>query len=189
MTEPVKNSGKSDVAWNSRRVLSWTLYDWANSAFATVVMAGFFPVFFMQFWSAGVDVNTSTARLGLGNAVAGLLVALAAREGDRPTPRADLVREAGLPLTTLESGVPLKAVDIVGVSLLYELNFTNMLTMLDLAGIPFFSRDRDESHPLVIAGGPAMTNPPPWSALLDGVVIAVTGSLLGTSLLAGFSCS
>ena len=54
------------------------MYDWANSAFSTTVMAGFFPVFFKQYWSAGVDVNLSTARLGLGNAAAGLLVALAA---------------------------------------------------------------------------------------------------------------
>ena len=58
-----------------RAVWGWALYDWANSAFATTVMAGFFPVFFKQFWSIGVDVNISTARLGFGNALAGLLVA------------------------------------------------------------------------------------------------------------------
>jgi len=60
---------------NRKAVWGWALYDWANSAFATTVMAGFFPVFFKQFWSVGVDVNISTARLGYGNAVAGLLVA------------------------------------------------------------------------------------------------------------------
>ena len=58
-----------------RAKFGWVMYDWANSAFATTVMAGFFPVFFKQFWSVGVDVNISTARLGYGNAVAGLLVA------------------------------------------------------------------------------------------------------------------
>jgi UMF1 family MFS transporter len=63
---------------NRRAVWAWALYDWANSAFATTVMAGFFPIFFKQFWSYGADVNLSTARLGLGNALAGLLVALAA---------------------------------------------------------------------------------------------------------------
>ncbi|MEW8500865.1 MAG: hypothetical protein AB2699_20350, partial [Candidatus Thiodiazotropha taylori] len=42
---------------------AWTLYDWANSAFATTVMAGFFPVFFKQYWSAGVEVTESTFRL------------------------------------------------------------------------------------------------------------------------------
>jgi len=62
----------------AKAVWGWALYDWANSAFATTVMSGFFPVFFKQYWSAGVDVNLSTARLGVGNAIAGLLVALAA---------------------------------------------------------------------------------------------------------------
>jgi UMF1 family MFS transporter len=61
-----------------KAVWGWALYDWANSAFATTVMAGFFPIFFKQFWSIGVDPNLSTARLGYGNAVAGLLVAAAA---------------------------------------------------------------------------------------------------------------
>ncbi|BBO92202.1 MFS transporter [Desulfosarcina ovata] len=61
-----------------KAVWGWAMYDWANSAFATTVMAGFFPVFFKQYWSSGVDVNLSTARLGVGNAAAGLLVALAA---------------------------------------------------------------------------------------------------------------
>ena len=63
---------------NRRAIWGWALYDWANSAFATTVMAGFFPIFFKQFWSHGADVNLSTARLGLGNALAGLLVAMAA---------------------------------------------------------------------------------------------------------------
>jgi UMF1 family MFS transporter len=63
---------------NRKAIYGWAIYDWANSAFATTVMAGFFPLFFKQFWSAGVDVNLSTARLGFGNALAGLLVALLA---------------------------------------------------------------------------------------------------------------
>ncbi|MDX9785724.1 MAG: MFS transporter [Desulfobacterales bacterium] len=63
---------------NKKAIYGWAIYDWANSAFATTVMAGFFPLFFKQFWSAGVDVNLSTARLGLGNALAGLLVAFLA---------------------------------------------------------------------------------------------------------------
>ena len=54
------------------------MYDWANSAFATTVIAGFFPLFFKQFWSAGVDTTISTARLGLANSVAGVIVALSA---------------------------------------------------------------------------------------------------------------
>ncbi len=61
-----------------KAILGWALYDWANSAFATTVMSGFFPLFFKQYWSFGVDVNASTARLGFGNAAAGLMVALMA---------------------------------------------------------------------------------------------------------------
>ncbi|MGM0428433.1 MAG: MFS transporter, partial [Thermodesulfobacteriota bacterium] len=59
-----------------RGVVGWALYDWANSAFATTVMAGFFPIFFKQFWSVGFDTTVSTARLGLANSVAGVSVAL-----------------------------------------------------------------------------------------------------------------
>jgi UMF1 family MFS transporter len=60
---------------NRKAIWGWALYDWANSAFATTVMAGFFPVFFKQFWSAGADVNVSTAQLGFGNSIASLMVA------------------------------------------------------------------------------------------------------------------
>ena len=63
---------KKKVIWG------WAMYDWANSAFATTVMAGFFPIFFKQYWSYGVDVNMSTARLGLGNAIASIVVAVMA---------------------------------------------------------------------------------------------------------------
>ncbi|MGA0104250.1 MAG: MFS transporter, partial [Steroidobacteraceae bacterium] len=61
-----------------RPVVSWALYDWANSAFATTVMAGFFPVFFKQYWTSGVEVSVSTFRLGLANGLASLLIALLA---------------------------------------------------------------------------------------------------------------
>ncbi|MGD9241235.1 MAG: MFS transporter, partial [Desulfobacterales bacterium] len=61
-----------------KAIWGWALYDWANSAFATTVMAGFFPIFFKQFWSYGADVNVSTAQLGFGNSIASLIVALMA---------------------------------------------------------------------------------------------------------------
>ncbi len=61
-----------------RSIWAWALYDTGNSAFATVVMAGFFPVFFKSYWSAGADVTVSTAQLGLANAAAGFAVALLA---------------------------------------------------------------------------------------------------------------
>lgn len=63
---------------NRKAIIGWALYDFANSAFATTVMAGFFPVFFKQYWSFGVDVNLSTARLGFGNSIASLFIALIA---------------------------------------------------------------------------------------------------------------
>jgi MFS transporter, UMF1 family len=63
---------------DKKAILGWALYDWGNSAFATTVMAGFFPIFFKQYWSHGVDVNMSTAQLGLGNSLASLLIALMA---------------------------------------------------------------------------------------------------------------
>ncbi len=59
-----------------KAVISWWFYDWANSAFILTVVAGFFPVFFKSYWCAAVDPTVSTARLGIGNAVAGLLVAV-----------------------------------------------------------------------------------------------------------------
>jgi UMF1 family MFS transporter len=61
-----------------RRKWGWAMYDWANSAFATTVMAGFFPVFFKQYWSAGVPVTESTFRLGLTNSLASLLIVVMA---------------------------------------------------------------------------------------------------------------
>jgi UMF1 family MFS transporter len=61
-----------------KAIFGWAMYDWANSAFATTIIAGFFPVFFKQYWSTGVDVNVSTARLGLANSIAGIAVAVLA---------------------------------------------------------------------------------------------------------------
>ena len=61
-----------------KAIFGWAMYDWANSAFATTVMAGFFPLFFKQYWSLGTDTTVSTARLGLANSIAGVVVAVAA---------------------------------------------------------------------------------------------------------------
>jgi MFS transporter, UMF1 family len=58
-----------------RIIFAWAFYDWANSAFTTTVMAVFFPILFKQYWSAGIDINVSTFRLGLANALASLVVA------------------------------------------------------------------------------------------------------------------
>ena len=61
-----------------KNVLSWALVDWANSAFATTVMAGFFPLYFKQFWNAGVPATESTFRLGLASGLSSLVIALIA---------------------------------------------------------------------------------------------------------------
>ena len=73
----------------------------------------------------------------------------------------------GLPLYTMESKDPLTAFDAVGFTLQYELSYTNILAMLDLAGIPFYSRDRDEHWPLIVAGGPCACNSEPIADFFD----------------------
>ena len=62
----------------NKPIFAWALYDWANSAFATTVMAGFFPVFFQRYWSTDVSSTETTSRLGYANAAAGLVIALLA---------------------------------------------------------------------------------------------------------------
>lgn len=81
------------------------------------------------------------------------------------------LRASGIPLGTLESGTPLRAFDLVGFSLLYELNYTNVLTVLDLGGIPLTSAERGEGDPLVVAGGPAAFNPEPVADIFDLVFL------------------
>ncbi|MBQ7858616.1 MAG: TIGR03960 family B12-binding radical SAM protein [Faecalibacterium sp.] len=72
-----------------------------------------------------------------------------------------------LPLYTMESKDPLTAFDAVGFTLQYELSYTNILAMLDLAGIPFYSKDRDGSWPLIVAGGPCACNSEPIADFFD----------------------
>ncbi len=81
------------------------------------------------------------------------------------------LRELNEPLFTLETKSPLKDFDVVGFSLLYEMCCTNVLTMLDLSGIPFRSADRDESCPLIVAGGPCTVNPEPIAEIMDAILI------------------
>jgi UMF1 family MFS transporter len=62
----------------NRRILSWAMYDWANSAFATVVMAGFFPIFFKEYWAGGLPATESTFALGAANSISSVIVAVVA---------------------------------------------------------------------------------------------------------------
>jgi UMF1 family MFS transporter len=68
----------TDEVIHVRQKWGWAMYDWANSAFATTVMAGFFPVFFKGYWNAGIDTATSTFRLGVANSLASLLIVMLA---------------------------------------------------------------------------------------------------------------
>ena len=82
-----------------------------------------------------------------------------------------LLRNKNRPLCSLESGMPLNGFDIVGFSLLYELNYTNMVNMLDLGGVPLLAEDRQNSDPFIIAGGPCTCNPEPVADFFDAIVI------------------
>ncbi|MBI4186580.1 MAG: TIGR03960 family B12-binding radical SAM protein [Chloroflexi bacterium] len=77
----------------------------------------------------------------------------------------------GIPLFSLESRRPLKEFDVIGFSLGYELTYTNVLNMLHLAGIPVLAAERDDSHPLVIAGGGCVFNPEPMADFIDCFVV------------------
>ncbi len=83
------------------------------------------------------------------------------------TDAADRMRELGLPLFSWESRRPVRAFDVVGFSLQYEMLHTNVLEMLDLAGIPVRAAERGEEDPLVLAGGPGCDNPEPMGPFLD----------------------
>ena len=81
------------------------------------------------------------------------------------------MKATGVSLFSLESRRPLASFDVIGVSLPYEQLYTNLLNMLDLARLPVWSADRDERHPLVIAGGGAAFNPEPVSGFVDAFVL------------------
>lgn len=81
------------------------------------------------------------------------------------------LRRRGLPLFSLESGRPLRDFDIVGISLGYELTFTNVLSVLSLAGIPLRASARGDGDPIVIGGGPCAFNPEPVADFFDAIVI------------------
>ncbi len=82
-----------------------------------------------------------------------------------------LMREHGIPLYALESKRPLACFDLIGFTLPYETLYTNALNVLDLAGIPIRSSERDASHPIIIAGGHSTMNPEPMHAFIDAFVI------------------
>src|ERR1700685_4264803 len=82
-----------------------------------------------------------------------------------------LMREGGVPQFTVDTHRPVRAFDVLGVSFATEMAYTNLLTVLDLSGIPLFSSERSGVHPLVIAGGHAAFNPEPIADFIDAAVL------------------
>ncbi|GIG65046.1 B12-binding domain-containing radical SAM protein [Phytomonospora endophytica] len=82
-----------------------------------------------------------------------------------------LMRERGVPQFTVDAHRPVKAFDAFGISFATEMGYTNLLTALDLAGIPIQSSDRTDDHPIVIAGGHAAFNPEPIAPFIDAAVL------------------
>ncbi|WP_312649186.1 TIGR03960 family B12-binding radical SAM protein [Aminipila sp.] len=78
-----------------------------------------------------------------------------------------ILREEKTPLFTLETKTPINVVDFLGFTLQYELSFTNILNILNLGGIPLRREERDESYPIIIAGGPCAYNPEPLADIVD----------------------
>ncbi|MBN9618461.1 MAG: TIGR03960 family B12-binding radical SAM protein [Actinobacteria bacterium] len=91
-----------------------------------------------------------------------------------------LLREHGIPQFTVDAHRPVGAFDLLGVSFSTELGYTNLLTALDLAGIPLHAADRDESHPIVVAGGHAAFNPEPIADFVDVAVLGDGEQVVGT---------
>jgi len=88
------------------------------------------------------------------------------------------LRDRGLPLLTLETATRLRDFDIVGFSLQYELNFTSVLSILDIGGLPLRAADRDPRDPLVLAGGPVASHPEPLAPFVDAFFIGEGEELL-----------
>ena len=101
----------------------------------------------------------------------------------------DIMRQEGYKLFTLETFTPLKELDVVGFTLQYEMSFTNVLNMLDLAGIPIRSDARSEDDPVIIAGGPCAYNPEPLSDFIDMFLVGDGEELLEKVLLLRKECA
>lgn len=97
---------------------------------------------------------------------------------------AQYLKERNLPLSSIETKLPLKNFDMLGFSLQYELSYSNILYMLDLAGIPFFAKDRAENFPLLIAGGPCVVNAEPVADFFDIINVGEGEEMLTQIVLA-----
>ncbi|RKX70434.1 MAG: radical SAM protein, partial [Spirochaetes bacterium] len=93
------------------------------------------------------------------------------------------LEEKLIPIYSLENGIPVSDFDVLAVTVGYELSFSNYLSFLKAGKIPIRSKDRNNRHPLIIAGGPAMTNPAPWGDFIDAVYIGEAEGRVSEDLL------
>jgi radical SAM family uncharacterized protein len=102
-----------------------------------------------------------------------------------------LLRENGMTQFTVDGHRPVGAFDVLGVSLSTELGYTNMLNAIDLAGIPLHAADRDQTHPIVIAGGHAAFNPEPIADFIDAAILGDGEQIVGviTDVVAAFKAA
>ncbi len=118
------------------------------------------------------EIGTSHFGLQILYAILNSKKSIAAERFYAPAPDMEgLMREKNVPCLSMESHTPLDRFDIIGISLLYELNFTNILTILSLSNIPFYAKERTDAFPLVIGGGPCAFNPEPLADFFDAFVI------------------
>lgn len=124
-------------------------------------------------------IYPDTYELGQANQALRILVnavndceGMSAERGFLPAPdMCDALREAGLPLFSIESCAPLAAFDAVGITLPHELAATNVLEALDLGGLPVRAADRSQDDPIVVGGGPCAYNPEPYAPFFDAINI------------------
>ena len=91
---------------------------------------------------------------------------------------ADILKKENIPLFALESQDPVRNFDFLGITLQYELCYTNILQILDLSAIPFYARDRQEDDPIVIGGGPCTYNPEPVADFFDLIYIGESEAVM-----------
>ncbi len=94
-----------------------------------------------------------------------------------------MLKERGIPLFSLEHKRPVSSFDLLGVSLQHELNYTSVLYLLDLSGIPLHQSERDERFPIVLGGGPCAVNPEPLAPFFDAFFIGEAEEVLGDLVL------
>ena len=126
------DNSTSQAGFTRRAQIGWALYDWANSAFATTVVAGFFPIFFKTYWSADYAAETSTLQLGLGSALASLIVLFAAPIGGAIADRGHH-KKAALALATAVAVAATFALFFVGAG-----NWLAAMGLFVIASIAFF---------------------------------------------------